>query len=858
MSSYGRNKWPPAPAFIAQLASQDVYANPLDPLSVIGSGGGGSNVPPSGPPGVPEVYPPDPPTDTQINVQWSTLNVTGTPTPIQVFQWATAPTGPYAVSLNPNHEPAPGYLDNYIAGLTPNTPYYFQTVAKNSAGAVSSAVAVISTVAGPVPVAPSAPPVPQQNALPGESTISVTYFTGNVTGTPPITFSTLYGTSFPLTNVWPVSTISIDNFAYSRLSTLTTGTVYYLQSLAGNSAGITSSITYVTISTLGVPAGPNVAPSIPEYVPDSQLANSFEFLFNVSSVTGTPTPTYKALLSSPAYPSTFITAPSGGPVIEFTNPYIVGQVGSLSTGVYSVQSVASNASGVSTSVVSYMSTSGTGGPPSSGGSNLTFISASPSTIYFSYDTAGITADPSQFHLEYLIGTTSPPTGERFVFPEQTLGNVISTVATGLTSNTNYYVQSYIVNEVGSASSISIALFSTIGGVPPVAPSNVSTIIGIGFLTYGTGGYSNVILDTSQNVAMGNWQTNGVITYPGAEPSPNGVQYLSTLQRSGNKVVMSLGGASSTPEVLSTMFGNPLSYDQGAADLANSIAYAYFKGPAASNPLGYASTAWAGFSFDGFDFDLEAATPSTTSLYVFASTLKANPGFAGKIFTAAPQTPYLSQGSGSALNANGDFVSFAEMNPGTNLNVAYTGSMGNQKSLLSPGVGNLIDYHFLQIYNNASYSYPTGATNGNWNNVVAGWGIQALQAGYPQKHPKIIYGFGTTDATPIFDPVTDAAAFNASLLTANSTIQAFSTVSGVLPYSSITVGEWCAGIGFWAANSVTTSGSSSMLVLSNMYGQPSTLNNMPTDYCMTYGGVFNSSNWGFVGGVNVPVPNARGY
>ena len=959
MSSYGRNKWPPAPAFIAKLASQDVYANPLDPLSVIGSGGGGSNVPPSGPPGVPEVYTPDPPTTSQINIQWSTLNVTGTPTPTQIFQWATAPTGPYAVSLNPNHEPAPGYLDNYIAGLTPNTPYYFQTIARNSSGAVSSAVVALSTIAGVPPSGPPTVPVldtatdvsisvlfnvagitgvptPQYVTLVGTTTnpstnidatlvsgttyrgvatnltpasiyyfaslafndsgnqqsatsaalstlslpptpvgpnmaptvpafyganvtsVATTFNVAGITGVPTPTYSGLFGNTITPTSNIDAYFISGTTYGLAVSTLLTPATNYYFKSVASNASGVSTSAVSIAISTLASGIGPNVAPSIPEYVPGSQLSNSFEFLFSVSSVTGTPTPTYKALLASSTYPSTFIAAPGLGPEILFTGAYINSQIGSLSTGVYSVQSVASNASGVSTSVVSYMSTSGTGGPPSSGGSNLTFISASPSTIYFSYATAGITADPSQFLLEYLIGTSSPPTGERIVFPEQTLGNVVSTVATGLTSNTNYYVQSYITNEFGVASSISIAQFSTIGGVPPVAPSNVSTIIGIGFLTYGTGGYSNVILDTSQNVAMGNWQTNGVITYPGAEPSPNGVQYLSTLQRSGNKVVMSLGGASSTPEVLSTMFGNPLSYDQGAADLANSIAYAYFKGPAASNPLGYASTAWAGFSFDGLDFDLEAATPSTTSLYVFASTLKANPGFAGKIFTAAPQTPYLSQASGSALNANGQFASFAEMNPGTILNVAYTGSMGNQKSLLSPGSGNLIDYHFLQIYNNASYSYPTGATNGNWNNVVAGWGIQALQAGYPQKHPKIIYGFGTTDATPIFDPVTDAAAFNASLLTANSTIQAFSTVSGVLPYSSITVGEWCAGIGFWAANSVTTSGSSSMLVLSNMYGQPSTLNNMPTNYCMTYGGVFNSSNWGFVGGVNVPVPNARGY
>jgi hypothetical protein len=61
-SSYGRNKWPAAPAFIANLASQDVYANPLSPLSVIGGGAPPPTpVAPSGPPGVHEVYTPGAP-----------------------------------------------------------------------------------------------------------------------------------------------------------------------------------------------------------------------------------------------------------------------------------------------------------------------------------------------------------------------------------------------------------------------------------------------------------------------------------------------------------------------------------------------------------------------------------------------------------------------------------------------------------------------------------------------------------------------------------------------------------------------------------------------------------------------------
>jgi hypothetical protein len=299
------------------------------------------------------------------------------------------------------------------------------------------------------------------------------------------------------------------------------------------------------------------------------------------------------------------------------------------------------------------------------------------------------------------------------------------------------------------------------------------------------------------------------------------------------------------------------YDTGAANLAESLAYAYFGGSGA-NPLGFAKTDFDGFAFDGLDLDIEAVTPSTTTLLVFASTLKGNPAFANKIITAAPQTPYLTQATTSGLNANNTFQSFSEMNPGSVLNAVYTGNAGNQASLFSPTSGNLIDIHFIQAYNNASYSYPTGANSGNWNNVVAAWGIQSLQSGYPGKHPKNVYAFATTDGTPLFDPVADAAAFNISLSTANSTIRAFSTTTGVLPYSSVTVADWCAGIGFWAANTVPNTGGSSPPVLSTLYGQPSTLNNMPTNVCMTYGGVFNSVSWGLTAGVNVPVPNARGY
>lgn len=848
-SSYGPNRWPPAPAFTANLASQDVYANPLSPLTVIGSGGGPSNVAPTIAPSIPSTV--TAPTASSITYNYNISSVNGTPLADYSSQYADAPTGPWFIPTTVSS--VNNFVEVTLGGLTANTNYYFQTVASNVAGAVSSAVVLFSTISGGG-VAPSpAPDVPTfVNGTATSNGFSINFAVAT-TGTPNPTFSTLYGTTLPLSNTWPaVLNMGVSNVYNSAISSLASGTPYYVASLATNAFGVISSATAVfsTIGSAGV--GPNVAPSIPLVTNGSESQSGFQYTFNVSSVTGTPTPSTFSIIAASHYPSTIFNG-VGDPSRSVT-------ASGLSTGTYTVYSVASNASGVSTSVVSLISTTGAGGAPSSGGSNLTYISATSNSIFFSYDTAGITADNEQLSLEYFIGTTSPPSGERFIVPKQTLGNIVSTVATGLATGTNYYFQSYITNQFGEASSISIAQFSTLGGVAPVAPTTVSTIIGVGFISYGTGGYSNVLLDTSQNVNVGNWQTNGIITYPGAEPAPNGVQTLSTLQGTGNKLVLSLGGAAGTTTLLSTMFGNPTSYDQGARDLANSLCYAYFKGPAASNPLGYASTAWTGFSFDGIDLDIEAATPSTTTLYVFASTLKANPGFSNKIITAAPQTPYLTQPSGSGLNANGAFASFSAMNGATDLSAVYTGNAGNQFSLLSPGAGGLIDYHFIQCYNNAAYSYPTGATNANWTNVVAAWGIQALQCGhqFANPYPGCIFAFGTTDATPLWDPAGDAVAFNTSLVNANSTIRAFSTVTGVFPYTSVSIDDWCSGIGFWAANTAPGAGTTSLTAMSTMYGQPSTLNNMPTDTTMTYGGLFNSSNWGFVGGVNVPIPNARGY
>jgi len=746
-SSYG-SRWPPTPAFIARLMSQDVYANPTDALTIIGGGGGGgSNSPPNFAPSVPSTV--SAPAPSSIAVNFNVSSVGGVPRPTTWAQYSASSNGPEWVVLTSGPS-SNNYIRAVADDLGYNNSYYFQSVASNSSGILSSAVVLFSTVA----TAPSpAPGVPARNGVPvTPSSISVT-FVANTTGAPTPKFSTLYGTTNPPTSFWPVSlNAGTSNTYTATISSLTAGTNYYIASYAANPIGAVSSVAGLFSTTGGVNPLPNKAPVI------------------------------------------------------------------------------------------------------------TFQSATKSTITFQLDPTGITGIPQPtVDVFWGLSTTSFNTGITLLASNPAVSTISSYTATydgapsnALLSSTNYFFKGLSGNAVGSVSNIQT--FSTIAGsAPPAAPSTVSTILGIGFFTYET----DYILDTSDNVNVGNWNpVTGTVSRAG------GPAYLSTIQASNTQVVISLGGATANATVLSTMFGHPASYDTGAINLANSMAYAFFKGPAASNPLNFTSTAWAGFSFSGIDLDIEALTPSTTSLYVFASTLKANPGFAGKIITTAPQTPYLSQPANSGLNANGNFASFSEMNPGTNLNQAYTGSMGDQLSLLAPVGGNLVDYNFVQVYNNAVYSYPVGGPSSNWNNVMAGWGIQCLKSGYPNKHPKNIVAFATYDATPgpITDQDLDITAFNISVSTATSTIRSFSTVSGVLPYSSITAYDWCAGIGLWSATTDVNppTSTNSVAVLSTFYCSPSTLNQIPTQYTMTYGAVANNSSYGIVAGSNMPVLNGRGY
>jgi hypothetical protein len=660
-------------------------------------------------------------------------------------------------------------------------------------------------------------------------------------------FSTIYGSFQPLVaGDLYVNNSDGDGAGSGRITYVDSVSSMSLAAAGGNvsiSSMQTSTINGIPfeyiISTLhGLSPGgftpPSAAPTVP-VVSGTPSSTSITVTFDVTGITGNPAPTYSIVWGTTTSPTTLASA-----TLVSGTTYTATVSGLSAATAYYFASRASNASGTLTSATSAAINTAAGGAAPSGPPTPPAVLGDPTqtTIIVVFDTAGITGAPTPTY-SVVWGTTTTPTTPA---PATLIsGTQYSATVGGLTANTTYYFASVASNSSGTQTSTPSAPITT-AGAPP-ADGYVSTILAVGFFTY----ESNYILDTATNVDVGNWNPiDGTITYP-ATPAVTGPQYLSSIKGNGSKVVLSMGGGQANATVLSTMFGA----DDGIS-LAQSVNYAFFNGSSA-NPLSFNRTSWNGFAFDGIDLDIEAATPTRQSLLNFTSTLKQlNPSI---LVTAAPQSPYLTQGANSGLNANGGFTSFSEMNAATNLSAVYTGNAGAQESLLSPRYGNLIDYNFIQCYNNAAYSYPTGPTSSNWYNVVAAWGIQSLQTG----NTKNIYAFATVDGAPIWDAVNDATAFNSSLTAANTLIQQFSTTTGVFPYASVTIDKWCAGIGFWASSSSPGGTSNSINALSISYTESSVskMPNLPSVYCMTYAGVYQNNSWGW-NNTNTPVPNARGF
>lgn len=173
------------------------------------------------------------PSSTSITVIFNNALVGGNPAPnfSILYGTTTNPTTPY-----PATRAAPS-LGLYVAsptGLTPNTTYYFKSVAMNTAGRIVSAVSEgYTTSSGSGTPPSSAPTIPIVVGAPTDTTITMTFDAAGITGTPTPTFSGLIGTS--TSPGAPIVATLVSGTTYEILASgLAPNTDYYFRSVASN------------------------------------------------------------------------------------------------------------------------------------------------------------------------------------------------------------------------------------------------------------------------------------------------------------------------------------------------------------------------------------------------------------------------------------------------------------------------------------------------------------------------------------------------------------------------------------------------------------------------------------------------
>jgi len=403
--------------------------------------------PPSAAPTVPAYVSATP---SSITVTTNAAGITGNPTPTYHIKYRTAIGGTFS-SLSTTLVSGTTWGCT-VSSLMPSTSYLFQATALNTFAELGSATSTYSTLyTAASTFGPSAAPtIPRSNAVTSNS-IGVFFNVAGISGTPPPTFSTLYGTTTsPSTPA--IATLSTGNIYTSLVTSLTPATTYYFESLAGNSVGVSTSAVSQPITTLGGNFAPS-APPAPQIFNSTSLISPASVWFDTAGVTGNPAPTYTIL---------YRYTTEGGPIITSTIAT------TLSTGtIYSA----------SFPVV------GTGGP--GGGS----------TTYGLYSVAENSV-ASTLSLDTLFFSPNPPTPA--AVPTIPAGPVI--VADGPDGGVTITSIAITAQSPVAPSTMTgnpQPLFYTLYGTSPSTLNNSTPLY---YDSYGTGGWSNVIRDLEVSTA----------------------------------------------------------------------------------------------------------------------------------------------------------------------------------------------------------------------------------------------------------------------------------------------------------------------------------------------------------------------
>jgi len=113
------------------------------------------------------------------------------------------------------------------------------------------------------------------------------------------------------------------------------------------------------------------------------------------------------------------------------------------------------------------------------------------------------------------------------------------------------------------------------------------------------------------------------------------------------------------------------------------------------------------------------------------------------------------------------------------------------ALICPGFLKFFNYVFIQVYNQSSDVYPGGV---NFNAQMAQWAYLIMISNrVHNKTTKLIWGFGTTDASPLWNAGVDGPLLATAIPQITALVNAQLLVD-VLPVCTNT--EWCGGWGAW--------------------------------------------------------------
>jgi len=394
------------------------------------------NNPPSQAPTSPILF--GTPTNSSITVRFDVAGITGDlPITYSIL---------YGTSTNPTTVGSATLVSGttyqaVISGLSIGTTYYIKSVATNSVGIRSSPVRSISTSAYiPISKSPSTPTLFKVTS----TSITIRFNVKDITGSFPITYSILYGTTINPTTVGD-ATFIIGKTYQGIINGLIPNTTYYFKSVATNPAGIISSNNISVISTIGPPSK---APTTP-IVFGTPSTTSITTRFDTEGITGTLPIRYSILYGTTTNPTTVGSATRIPNSLTIYEAVLNGLT--LNT-TYYIKSVAKNSRGNKSSSSANIKTALSTIPPSQAPTTPTlFGSATNTSITVRFDVAGITGS-TPITYSVLYGTTTNPT----TVGTATLvsGTIYQAVLNNLTTNNTYYIKSVATNSASTRSSTS--------------------------------------------------------------------------------------------------------------------------------------------------------------------------------------------------------------------------------------------------------------------------------------------------------------------------------------------------------------------------------------------------------------------